>query len=329
MKTIHCSLLIALCTLLIALFLPSCIGMAATAEEYYSLGMAYYDLGKFEEAEKWLNRARVADRTFVASQYNLGRLAFERKNFEEAARHFEGVLRRDPDNILALRAAAYTRIRTGEIEIAQKHYSRLLYLVPESADDGYNHGLVLYAMKRYSEVEEVLDKYPFALQDNKDLQLLYARALAGQNKIEAIEAYDNWLAANTDSKARYEYGLVLEHHEFYVKALEELRKAHTETTAASTDPKRNEVRFAIARVLLVADRESAEGITEMQTAVNEGFSNIEAIEEIIGSGKISETNSSGLRSIINNLQRVEAEKIEADKTEEEEDSESDTQTGSD
>ncbi|MDR2363935.1 MAG: tetratricopeptide repeat protein, partial [Spirochaetaceae bacterium] len=38
--------------------ISSCATWGASAEEYYSLGMAYFELGKFEEAEKWLNRAR-------------------------------------------------------------------------------------------------------------------------------------------------------------------------------------------------------------------------------------------------------------------------------
>ncbi|MCL2271042.1 MAG: tetratricopeptide repeat protein, partial [Treponema sp.] len=50
---------------------------AASAEEYFSIGMAYYDMGKFAEAEKWLNRAKARDRTMSASEYNLGRIAFE------------------------------------------------------------------------------------------------------------------------------------------------------------------------------------------------------------------------------------------------------------
>ena len=113
----------------------SCAGNAASAQEYFSIGMAYFDLGKYEDAEKWLNRAMQSDRTMTASQYNLGRLAFERQRYSEAARHFEDVLKKDPNNVLALRAAAYTRIKTGDIDIAQRHYSRLLELVPENADD--------------------------------------------------------------------------------------------------------------------------------------------------------------------------------------------------
>ncbi|MCL2190961.1 MAG: tetratricopeptide repeat protein, partial [Treponema sp.] len=134
-----------------------------SAEEYFAIGMAYFEIAQnvtvnrdhfFREAERWLNRARARDRTMAASAYNLGRLHFEMGRFGEAANQFESILRRDPYNVLALRAAAYTRIRTGEIEKASALYERFLALVPESADDGYNHALVLFAMQRYAEAEQ-------------------------------------------------------------------------------------------------------------------------------------------------------------------------------
>jgi len=297
--SVLCSLLIVICSLS---FL-NCAGMATSAEEYFSIGMAYYDLGKYEDAEKWLNRARQADKTYTASQYNLGRIAFGRQRYDEAVKIFEGILKKDPDNITGLRAAAYTRIRMGDIDAAQKHYARLLELVPESSDDGYNHALVLFAMERYGEAEEILAKYPFAMQENKDIQLLYARSQGRQNKVEAIESFSKWLSVNSDSKARYEYGQVLEHHEFYARALEEYRKAHTDIASNSVDPPKHDIRFAIARVLLIAEAESSAGVTEMQEAVNDGFKNIEAIEELIGRAKVSNANKNGLRTIADNLHR--------------------------
>ena len=302
----YSSLLIVLCSLLIV----NCSSMAASAEEYYEIGMAYYNLNKFEDAEKWLNRAKQVDKTYAASQYNLGRIAFERKRFDEAAKIFESVLKKDPNNILALRAAAYTRIKLGDIETAQKHYSRLLKLVPESSDDGFNHALVLFAMERYGEAEEVLEKYPFAMQDNKEIQLLFARSQGKQNKVEAIDNFSSWLTANPDYsdktalvRARYEYAQVLEHHEFYARALEEFRKAHTDAAANSVEPSKNEIRFAVARVLLVAESESNTGVTEMQGAVDDGFKNIEKIEDLINHAKISAANKTALNAIVDNLKR--------------------------
>jgi len=279
-----------------------------SAQEYYSLGMAYYDLGKFDEAEKWLDRARKADRTMTASTYNLGRIAYEMKRYEEAAKYFETVLKKDKDNVLALKAAAYSRIKTGDIEIAEKHYARLLSLVPESADDGYNHALVLFALERYAKAEEVLEKYPASLLENKDTMLLYARCQAKLKKVEAIDSFSNYLSVNTsDAKARYEYAQVLEDNVLYARAIEEYRKALTDTTATAVNPQKNEVRFALARTLIVADGDNTEGVTELQNAVSEGFNDIPAVEKIL-TLKINAANKTSVQNIIGNMRKAEQEK---------------------
>jgi tetratricopeptide (TPR) repeat protein len=299
--------------ILLASLFCDCAGMAASAQEYYSIGMAYYEFGKYEEAEKWLNRARQADRTMTASQYNLGRIAFETKKYEEAAKHFEGVLKKDPTNILALRAAAFTRIKMGNIEKAEKHYSKLLALVPESADDGYNHALVLFAMERYEKAEEVIEKYPFSLEDNNDLILLYARTQKALNKVEAINSYAKWLINNSDKKVRYEYAQLLENHELYARALEEYRTILAETFAEGEETKKYDVRFSLARLLLTADAGSGEGVTEMETAVSEGYSNIEEVEKLQKNTKVSAANRDKLRTIVNNMQRAAEAKEAAEK----------------
>jgi len=286
--------------------LSGCASRAASAQEYYLLGMAYYDLGKFDEAEKWLNRAKQADRTMAASVYNLGRIAYETKRYEDAARLFESILKKDKDNVLALKAAAYSRIKTGDIEAAEKHYAKLLTLVPESADDGYNHALVLFAMERYSKAEEVLEKYPASLLENKDTMLLYARCQAKLKKVEAIDSFSAYLSVNPEAKARYEYAQVLEDNSLYARAIEEYRKAITEISATAVNPKKNEIRFALASVLLTADGDNAEGATELQTAVSEGFSDIPEVEKLLAK-RISAANKTSVQNIINNMRKSSAE----------------------
>jgi len=289
-------------TLYAALFFNSCVSTAASAEEYYSLGMAFFEIGNFAEAERWLNRARAADRTMVASEYNLGRIAFETNRFQDAARYFEGILRRDPDNVLALKAAAFTRIKTGDLDMAEQHYNRVLELVPDSADNGYNHALVLFAMGRYGEAEEVLARFPFALLENGETKLLFARAQRAQDKIEAIDSYARWLSENNNPLVRYEYASVLEQHEFFARALEEYRLALSEITQPA-EIRSSDIRFAIARVLLIADSESEEGIRELETAIQEGFNNIEAIEGLQNNMAVSAANRDRLRIIAGDMPR--------------------------
>jgi tetratricopeptide (TPR) repeat protein len=295
--------------LIILLTINSCASWgAASAEEYFAIGMAYYDMGKFAEAEKWLNRARAKDRTQSASEYNLGRIAFETGRYDDAIKHFEAVLKRDPVNVLALKAAAYTYIRAGDIEKASALYDRVLALVPESADDGYNYALVLFAMKKYPEAEQVLKNHEFALLDNNDVLLLYARAQKEQNKPEAIDSYDKWLTNNTGAQVRYEYAQLLEAQEMYARAQEEYRLAMDGLPAGSVDPSKQEVRFSIARLLLIADAASGEGITQLQEAVNDGFADTEKISGLLAEERISAANKESVRAIVSQLEQAAAAK---------------------
>jgi tetratricopeptide (TPR) repeat protein len=278
---------------------------ASKAEEYYALGMAYFDLGRYGEAEKWLIQARALDKTRLASEYNLGRIAFETGRYEDAIHFFDGILDKDPDNVMALQAAAYARIKAGDLDRAEALYERVLALVPESADDGYNYALVLNALKKPEKAEEVLSKYPYALLNNKDVQLLYARSQGAQHKPEAVDSYSRWLFDNSDNQVQYEFALVLEENALYARALEEYRKLLTALPGDGASQegalRRSAIQFAVARLLLTADAENPQGITELELAVSEGFSDTEALNKLLEDKAVTASAKDAIRKIIGDL----------------------------
>jgi tetratricopeptide (TPR) repeat protein len=287
-------------------FFTACAGFGyrASAEEYYAIGMAYLELGKYTEAEQWLNRARAIDKTKVASEYNLGRIAFETKQYAEALTFFEKLLKKDPVNLTVLKAAAYTHIKLGNIPEAEALYQRVLVLVPQSADDGYNYALVLYAMEKYERSEQVLAGHPFALQENKEALLLFARTQKAQHKPEAADSYARWFelqGEKGDPLVRSEYAAVLEAGGFYARALEEYRTLLAELPKESSSvqelsPAR--VRFTVARILLIADPENEEGLTELTAALREGFDDQDALEALMEEEGIAEVHKAAIRRLI-------------------------------
>jgi tetratricopeptide (TPR) repeat protein len=277
------------------------LGPAASAEEYYAIGMAYLDLGKYTEAEQWLNRAKAVDKTKVASEYSLGRIAFETKRYADALGIFEKILAKDPVNLMVLKATAYTHLKMGNITQAEALYDQILALAPESADDGYNYALVLYAMDKYEESEQVLAQYPFALQEQPEALLLFARAQKAQHKPEAADSYAQWFAAQgekSDPQVRYEYAGVLESAGFYARAVEEYRTLLKELPPSSRDPAPSRVRYTLGRLLLIADPESEEGVTELTAALSEGFDDKDALEALLTEEGIPETHKDAIRRII-------------------------------
>jgi tetratricopeptide (TPR) repeat protein len=303
---------------LIALSLPACASNRATsAEEYYSIGMAYYEMGKYTEAEQWLARAGSANKTQVASEYQRGRIAFETGRFRDAAKHFEDLLKKDPENVMALRAAAYTRIKTGELETSRKLYEQIVRLVPESADDGYNYALVLYATRNYAEAETTLLKYKYSMPENKDTLLLLARSQNALNKIEAADNYDSWLQKNKDGAVRFEYAQILEDNDLYARALEEYRKALEEFTEDTELLTTADIRFSLARLTLTIDPENESGITELQEAIDAGYKDEDALQQLYEDERVLEKNREEIRKIIATLAGNEPETPEDEETGEE------------
>ena len=291
--------------LLISLFglSLSCVSRGtAQAEEYFSIGMAYFDLGKYTEAEQWLNRAKLADKTMTASEYNLGRIAFETGRYDEAAQHFENILSKDPDNIMALKSAAYSRIRNGDLGKAEALYDRVLALVPESADEGFNYALVLYGLAKFEKCEEVLNRYPYSLEENAASILLLARAQKAQGKVEAADSYAKWLSTGKPgAQGLYEYAQVLENTGLYARALEQYRDTLKVLVQDTPQLKKSEIRFNIARLLFIADPENAEGLTELNTSISEGFSDKDAIGSLLADERISLSNREEIKTILNTL----------------------------
>ena len=205
------------------LILSSCISSVVRAEEYYALGQAYYDLKKYAEAENWFNKAKFHQATRNASEYYLGRIAYDTGRYKDAEEYFERIINRDAENITALKAAAYTCIKLEELGKAEAYYGRVLGLVPESYDDGYNYALVLLAIGKAEEAENVLVRFNNT-EDPKAL-IIIARSQKQQGKPEAADAYTLSLLKEDNPELRAEFAAYLSEIGHKEKALEQYRLA--------------------------------------------------------------------------------------------------------
>jgi hypothetical protein len=106
-------------------------------------------------------------------------------------------------------------------------------------------------------------------------------------------------AAN--AQGLYEYAQVLENAGFYARALEQYREAMNALTQDTEQLKRSTLRFEQARLLLIADPENSEGITELSASVNEGFSDTERINVLLLDDRITHTHREEIRSILDEL----------------------------
>ncbi|MDR0402062.1 MAG: tetratricopeptide repeat protein [Treponema sp.] len=260
----------------------------ARAEDYYALGSAYFDLGNYEEAEKWFAKSKFNEKTKMASVYSLGRVSFERGDYDRALEYFENILKNDPENLTALRAAAYTCVKTGDARAALGYYRRAADLLPEHDDERYNYARLLAALEMYEEAETVLLSVTGgqASGDDKNI-LLLARVQKSLGKPEAVDTYNAYLTKTGDPAARFEFAETLEEQNLYAKALEEYRRLE-ETSGDGGSPEKSLVLFRIARVMLVSDPADEEGFAALEEAIKEGYSDRKEIDALFETADIPE-----------------------------------------
>jgi tetratricopeptide (TPR) repeat protein len=236
---------------LLFLSLDSCLSSTGKAEEYFALGSAYFDLGKYTQAEMWFNKSRFNKTTQNASEYYLGRIAYETGRLEDALQYFDRLIKRDKENVTAYKAAAYTCIKMKKLDKAEEYYKKVLELVPESYDEGYNYALVLMAMERPQEAEETLKAHTDVSAANNNTErpealLLLARAQKEQGKPEAADAYSASLEQNDNPIVRMEYAMYLAKGRYKDKALAEYQKALD--NSKTTDAQKEEIKETMEKV---------------------------------------------------------------------------------
>lgn len=284
-------------------------GKVPSAQDYYTLGMAYFDLGKYAEAEKWLLQARRADQTFTASEYNLGRIAFELGRYDEACERFEGLLQKDPDNVMVLKAAAFARLKWGDLGKAETYYKRIVDLSPASVDSRYNYALVLNALGKYEAAEHLLLQL---LNENKNdftSLLLLARTRNAEGKVEALDDYARYLMNNENSEVRLEYAQALVKAQYFGRSLENYQALLKLSSDALGGIKKADLYFEAAKILLLSgpaigigpsvtpndtsggpsapiEQENL-GLTYLKNALREGFKDSQALSALIQDSRLS------------------------------------------
>jgi tetratricopeptide (TPR) repeat protein len=287
--------------------------------------MAYLDLGKYAEAEKWLLQARLSDQTFAASEYNLGRIAFELGRYDEACERFEGLLKKDPDNVMVLKAAAFARLKRGDLGKAETYYKRVVKLSPDSVDSRYNYALVLNALGKYTAAERLLLQLVEENKNDSESLLLLARTRNANGKIEALDDYARYLKNNDTSEVRLEYAQALVKAQYYGKALENYEALLKLSPDALGGIKKADLYFEAAQILLFSGivtegkvagidtpasgsdasggslaqaDQGNQGLTYLKNALREGFKDSQALSALLQDPRLSKDQKEKIEALI-------------------------------
>lgn len=168
-----------------------------TAEEAYQKGLAHEKFGQLEDAGQAYQAALAKDGQFTAPHLRLGLIALDRAQHDDAIRHFQTVLERDPTNGDAHYFLATAYAELGNSSEAARHYFRLLPSSSKFAQRDYGLGLLALNAGDFKTAGQRLAQAVAATPTQLSARQAYAftlrklgRKLEAQKECDALLALD-------------------------------------------------------------------------------------------------------------------------------------------
>lgn len=276
------SLAVGLAVLFVLLLSAGCatwIRGSELAREYHNIGNAYYDLGRFDRAADYYQRALSLDATLAPAGYNLARVYVRERRYLEAQEVLEELLTRDPDNLVLRETLAYVHYRAGDIRRATVMYEEILALSPYSANALYNLARIA---EQHGDIDLSLDYYRDAVAINSsDAELLYryGRLLAERgDSARSVVILERYLEASPADPAQLaDVGDILRRERYFSQS----REAYQAIPAAADEYPR--ALFGKAAVYLLGIQDADEGLVLLEQAFDAGFTDTEAVQALLES----------------------------------------------
>ena len=152
----------------------------------YALGLLYLQNNRLDDSEMLFRKLSVHEYLTDAANYYLGRIAEERRLYEEAGDWYQGVHKGEHYFDAQIRLAMLLA-RNGEVSEARSHLGTIRAQSEQQVRIIIQaEGELLLQAQRY---EEAIAVYSAALEDRYDADLLYARAMAAEKagNLELLE----------------------------------------------------------------------------------------------------------------------------------------------
>ena len=273
--------------------------------EFYNLAGAYYELGQYDRAAEFYNRALAIDPNLLDASYNLARTHIETGRYQAAEEILQELLRRDADNLRFQETLAYSRYRRGDDYQALQLYYALFEQSPFRLNVVYNIALIhqeraegvlaLRFMERAIELapddQEISYRYAGLLYNNSATAISsYYSNLGGYYAIvdlldeatsRALDLYRNLAGdSETEPDRLLEIAALFTSERFFADALVIYDRLLMD------DPRDTTARFRRAELLLTEADEPLEGVAELELALRNGFDDSVAIGELLATDNL-------------------------------------------
>ncbi|TVR92941.1 MAG: tetratricopeptide repeat protein [Spirochaetaceae bacterium] len=249
------------------------------ALEYFNIGNAYYELGRYEEASGYYIRALDLDPSLSSSTYNLARAYIQRERFTAAVAVLEDLRTEDPENILVLQTLGYALTRLGRNGEAVDVLERAEQLSPFNLTVLYNLGVLHGVEERYDEAYDILLRAHRVDESDQELVLMLAEtSLALGREDEAIEFLERF-----DQPEDAERELLLRLARLYSEATSYSDALNVYATLRDRDPEDKEVLFREAELNLTFVEDAESGLERLEEALELGYSERSALTRLVTS----------------------------------------------
>lgn len=239
----------------------------ALAVEWYGVGNAWLDAGKWSEAGKAYDRALDLDPGLVAASYNAARALIEAASYDKALAILDKLTATDSRNVRFIGLRAYALYKAGRMAEATTAYENAWALNQWAPDVVYNSALLALEAGDAEKALERIGPLASAKPDDDAVITLQARAFLKVGKADEAQALleDLRSRGKADAGTLESLGALYEKSENYAKALDVYAEA------VAKDAKLAGSWFALARIRLTQADDAKAGLDALTRALDAGY----------------------------------------------------------
>ena len=243
-------------------------------EAYYNLGNAYSNLGQMDQSAAAFVRALEIDPSFPSAAYNLGIVQIQSGNYNDGIYVLKNLIRNEPNNIIIMKVLAWGYYKSGKLSQAIDVYEKILNIDFFNEDALNNITVLMINSEMYEKA------YPYLVQLEKlgvsDSNILYNMGITERElgKSSGLEWFDlayekepdlekNLLALIDTLTLKHDYERIPGLYDSLI------------SLNSSSD-----LIFDKAFILLTVIEDYDLGIPALEMALQNGFNNLERIEEL-------------------------------------------------
>ncbi|MEA1911831.1 MAG: tetratricopeptide repeat protein [Spirochaetota bacterium] len=266
-----------LCFSIILIFISSCSSYKyeeELVETYYNLGNAYSDLGQMDQSAAAFVRALEIDPSFPSAAYNLGIVQIQSGNYNDGIYVLKDLMRNEPDNIIIMKVLAWGYFKRGDLSRAIEVYEKILKIDFFNEDALNNITVLMINSEMYEKA------YPYLVQLEKlgvsDSNVLYNMGITERElgKSSGLKWFDLAYEKEPDLEKNIPAlidALTLKHE------YERIPGLYDSLLSLNSSP---DLIFDKAFILLTVIEDYDLGIPALEMALQNGFDNLERIEEL-------------------------------------------------